>query len=128
MQTNLFEIVSWDETTIHESENGTKHTRAKISKAYKGQMQGNGELEYLLAYRPEGSAEFVGLEHFVGKIGKESGSFSMTHTGVFNQGSVISDFKIVPGSGTGDLINIAGSGSYKTGEGREVQFELLLGE
>lgn len=128
MQSNLFEIMSWDETTIHESDNGAKHTRAKIGKTYRGELQGQGALEYLLAYRPDGSADFVGLEHFVGKLGDKEGSFAMTHSGTFNQGSVVSDFVIISGSGAESLSEIAGSGSYKTGEGREVPFELLLNE
>ncbi len=126
MKENIFVIESWNETSIIEMKNGAKHTKAEIKKTYRGELQGQGALEYLLAYRSDGSADFVGLEYFEGEFNSQKGTFSMTHSGTFNQGKVVSTFKIVPHSGTENLSNLAGAGNYTTGEGREVKFSLNI--
>ena len=66
--TATFEVKSWDEKPYHESDGQLKLTRASVSKAFHGDLEGESTLEYLMAYPGNGSACFVGLEHVVGRL------------------------------------------------------------
>ena len=120
---NTFEIESWDEVPYLEFENSTKYSRAKLSKRYAGAMNGNGQLEYLMAYNEKGAAHFVGIEHFEGEVDGKIGTLSVAHKGSFKKGVVTSTFEIIEGSQTGKLVSLNGQGSYTTGHSMIVDFE-----
>ncbi len=107
-----FQITSWDEKPIDESEGMPKLTRATVTKSFSGDIEGEGRLEYLMMYRADGSASFVGLERLVGRLGGRSGSFVLQHTGTFEGGAARATWVVVPGSGTGDLRGLRGDGGF----------------
>jgi len=120
---NSFEIQSWDEAPYLEFENGAKYSKAKLMKKYSGNFNGQGQLEYLMAYNESGAAYFTGIEHFDGTIGTKTGTMSIVHQGSFENGSVTSSFEIVNGSQTGELAGISGEGKYQTGHSMTVEFD-----
>ena len=113
--TATFELKSWEEKPYDEMEGGPKLTRASITKSFKGDIQGEGTLEYLMVYRDDGSASFVGLERIVGCVGDRSGSFVLQHSGTFEGGTAKATFFVVPGSGTGGLRGLRGEGRFAAG-------------
>ena len=96
-----FAIKSWDEKTLDEIEGAQKLTRVSAIKAYQGDIEGEGKLEYLMMYRTAGSASFIGLERVTGSVGGRSGSFVLQHNGTFEDGVAKVKLSVVPGSGTG---------------------------
>ncbi len=56
------------------------------TKTYTGDIEGEGQVEYLMMYRSDGSATFVGLERVVGRIGGKTGTFVLQRTGIFESG------------------------------------------
>lgn len=120
MSETRFEIKSWDEKPYFEGKDKSKLTRAVIKKTYTGDIDGEGTLEYLMAYNPDGSAHFVGIERIEGKVGTRSGSFVLSHEGTFHAGVVKSDFKVVAGFAAAGLHGLAGSGSFTTGHSMTV--------
>jgi hypothetical protein len=56
-----FEIRDWDEKPYDEMAGAAKLTRASVTKVYKGDIEGKGKLEYLMAYGLDGSASFIGI-------------------------------------------------------------------
>ena len=56
-----FAIKSWDEKPYSEGQDLPKLTRASVSKTYSGDITGEGQVEYTMMYRSDGSATFVGL-------------------------------------------------------------------
>lgn len=123
MSQSQFQIKSWDEKPYFEDHGGIKLTRAVVTKFYTGGISGEGSLEYLMAYNPDGTAHFVGIEHIIGKIGNKSGSFLLSHEGTFQNGVATSRFKVVAGSAVAELKGLAGSGSYSTGHAMTVPFD-----
>lgn len=103
-----FGIRSWDEQPWHEGENGRKLTRATVVKTYSGDLEGEGTMEYVMAYSSDASAVFVGLELVDGRLAGRAGTFIMKDDGVFDHGVAASSFEIVKDSGTGDLRGIRG--------------------
>src|SRR5262245_31462918 len=63
-----FAIKSWDEKPYNEGQDLPRLTRASVAKTFSGDLDGEGVVEYLMMYRSDGSATFVGLERVVGRI------------------------------------------------------------
>ena len=119
---NVFQITGWDESPYLENEDGSKKSRAKITQSYRGLVEGSSELEYLMSYQSAASALFVGFEVVTGKVNGKSGSFTIQHNGKFENGVASSNFVII--SGTDELANIQGSGSFTSGEAGQSNYEL----
>lgn len=119
-----FAIKSWDEKPYSEGQDQPKLTRASVTKTYTGDIEGEGQVEYLMMYRSDGSATFVGLERVVGRIGGKTGSFVLQRTGVFESGQAKESYSIISGSATGDLQGLLGGGSSAVGHGMEHPFAL----
>ncbi len=120
-----FEVKSWDEQPYDEIGGGLKLTRARVTQTHHGAIEGEGTVEYLMAYREGGTASFVGLERVVGTIGGRSGSVVLQHSGTFEGGAAKSAWAVVPGSGTERLKTLRGKGSYvaEHGGANSISFE-----
>ena len=114
-----FAIKNWDEKPYSEGPNLPKLTRASVTKTFTGDIEGEGLVEYLMMYRADGSATFVGLERVVGQIDGKSGSFVLQRTGAFEGGLAKESYSVVPGSATGELRGLQGEGSTTVGHGME---------
>lgn len=101
--TGTFEVKSWDEKTYEELEGAGKLTRASVAYSYKGEIEGEGQEEFLMMYPDEKSASFVEMQRIVGSVGGRSGSFVLQGSGTFEGGAAKGTWSVVPGSGTGEL-------------------------
>jgi hypothetical protein len=107
-----FEVKSWDEKPYSEVEGELKLTRAGVTKQFHGDIEGESTLEYLMVYRADGSAAFVGMERVIGRVGGRSGSFVLQHSGTDDGKTTTDNWFVVPGSGTGELSGLRGEGSF----------------
>ena len=119
-----FAISNWDEKPYSEGQDLPRLTRASVTKTFTGDIEGEGRVEYLMMYRSDGSAAFVGLERVVGRIGGRSGTFVLQRTGIFENGQARESYSVIPGSATGDLQGLLGDGSSTVGHGMEHPFTL----
>jgi hypothetical protein len=119
-----FAIKSWDEKPYSEGKDQPKLTRASVTKTYTGDIEGEAEVEYLMMYRSDGSATFVGLERVVGRVGGMTGTFVLQRTGIFESGQAKESYSVIPGSASGDLQGLRGEGSSAVGHGLEHPFTL----
>lgn len=119
-----FAIDGWDEKAYSEGPELPKLTRASVTKTYTGDIAGEGKVEYLMMYRADGSAAFVGLERIVGGVGGKSGGFVLQRTGVFEGGLAKESYSVIPGSGSGELRGLRGDGTSSVGHGMEHPFVL----
>ena len=119
-----FAIKSWEEKPYSEGEDLPRLTRATVIKTFTGDVEGEGHVEYLMMYRSDGSATFVGHERVTGRVGGKSGSFVLERTGVFESGQAKESYSVIPGSGTGELRTLRGEGTSSVGHGTEHPFAL----
>ena len=119
----VFEVTNWDEKPYDELEGGPKLTRAKVTKTFCGELEGDATVEYLMVHRPDGTATFVGVERVRGKLDGKSGSFVLEHYGTFEGGTAKAVCRVVVGSATGELTGLQGEGSFEA-RGREAPFTL----
>ena len=114
-----FAIKTWDEKPYSEGSDLPKLTRATVTKTFTGDIEGEGQVEYLMMYGGDGTATFVGLERVVGRIGGKAGSFVLQRTGIFEGGQAKESYSVIPGSGTGELRGLRGEGTSAVGHGTE---------
>ena len=113
--TGTYGIKAWDEKTWDGKDRaeqpGAKLTHAVVTFTFQGGIEGEGNVHYLMTYRDDANATYVGLQQIVGRLGDRSGSFVTLVNGVFEDGAATSTWSVVPGSGTGGLRGLRGEGS-----------------
>ena len=87
-------------------------------------FDGEGQVEYLMMYRSDGAATFIGLERITARIGDKAGTFVLQRSGVFEDGQAKESYSVVPGSATGELHGLRGEGTSSVGHGMEHPFTL----
>jgi hypothetical protein len=125
--TGTFAVQGWDEQTYEEREGGAKLTRATVTLGFAGALEGDGAVQWLMAYRPDGTAAFVGLQRVNGSLGGRDGSFVLADTGAFEGGVARGTWTIVSGSGEGGLAGISGSGGFEAGKDATYTLDYDLG-
>jgi uncharacterized protein DUF3224 len=106
-----FEIASWDETPFEDGNEATKLTEALVTKRYEGDIQGTSTTKWLMAYSPDKTALFVGIEHIGGTIGGKHGSIVVLHDGQYRDGVAAAELRVA--SGTEELATVAGTGKFR---------------
>jgi hypothetical protein len=123
--TGTFKIQGWDEKPYAEIEGGRKLTKASVKQAFAGDLEGEGSVEWLMCYRPDETAAFVGLQRIVGQIDGRSGSFVLLQTeGTFDGKEATGRLSVVPGAGTGELEGLRGRGEFSAPHGGEPSISL----
>jgi Protein of unknown function (DUF3224) len=120
-----FRVAAWDEKPYGELENGGKLTKASVKQSFSGDIEGEGAVEWLMCYRPDETADFIGLQHIAGRIGGRAGSFVLLQTNGTYDGKVARGaLSVVPGSGTGELRGLRGEGEFSAPQGSEAAVTL----
>jgi hypothetical protein len=123
--TGTYAPVSWDEGQYAELDGAPSLTHARISYRYRGHLEGEGESEVLMYYRSGTSATYRGYERVNGRLGGRSDSFVLESAGTFEAGVARTTWKVVPGSGTGELTGLRGEGGDDApAGGAEVPYRL----
>ena len=104
-----FDLDTFVEDPPHREEDGLRHTRARIEKTFRGDIEGHGSVEMLAARSADG-AGYVALEHISGTVNGRAGGFSLLHIGTMAGAETWARWPVVPGSGTGALRTIRGDG------------------
>ncbi len=121
------QITSWDETNFEEeSTDDKKLTLAKVEQQFSGDFIGASKIKYVMSYQNKTQAVFTGFETITVTINGKQGEFIVVHNGKFEQGVASSDFNVVTNSVTGDFTNISGSGSFKSTENGQAEYQFNL--
>lgn len=118
-----FKITGGHEETYADRKPG-RLTRSGGAQAFSGDIEGTGRIEWLMCYRGDRSAEFVGMQQIEGTLDGRTGEFVMTSTGTHDGVRSKGTWTVVSGSGNGDLSGIIGNGTWVAGPGPKATFEL----
>ncbi|MBB2202608.1 DUF3224 domain-containing protein [Gluconacetobacter tumulisoli] len=101
--------------------------RFVVTKQFHGDLEGAGTGE-MLAIRTgtPGSAGYVLIERVTGTLQGRSGSFVLQHHGLMDRGRSEMTVTVVPDSGTGGLIGIAGDMTIDAAAGHSYAFAYSL--
>ncbi len=119
-----FHVSNMKDETYQELGNGRKLTRATGDQAYDGDIGGTGDVQWLMTYRADGTAHFVGIWRISGSIDGRSGSFVVESTGEFDGKASAGTLAVLEGLGEGELADIRGSGSFRAPGGADATYEL----
>ncbi len=119
-----FEVTGWDEHQFDRHAETAKLTRAKVDKAYTGDVSGSSVTQWLMAYHDDGTATFVGVERIQATIGDRNGTIVLRHVGTFADGAARADLVVVAGSGSGDFAGVSGNGDLVADPAGRISLEL----
>jgi len=85
---------------------------ATMEKHFEGEVAGRSATLFTSAYdQATGVGTYVAMESFEGSLNERSGAFNFAHSATTSGSDRSADFfTIVPGSGTGELAGISGTG------------------
>ncbi len=103
-----FEVLEWNETKQWKTEDGSQMANAQIKYQYRGDIEGQSQMEMLLMYYPDGSASFTAIEHVKGTVKGEPASFVMTHSGEHSEQGASGLCRIVRAADGSELLGLSG--------------------
>jgi hypothetical protein len=108
---------------------GSSLGRRSIEKQFHGDLAGLSRGQMLTAGGSvKGSAGYVALERISGTLHGRRGSFVLQHSGTLNRGVPQQSVTVVPDSGAGELLGLAGSMTIIIGGGQHgYEFDYTLG-
>ena len=103
--------------------------RMSIDKQFKGDLDANSKGQMLSSSSEvQGSAGYVAIERVSGTLHGRRGTFLLQHSGTMNRGVPQLAIHVVPDSGSGELVGLAGSMTITITDGRHsYDFEYSLG-
>jgi hypothetical protein len=118
-------VKTYEPVTYDDPEAGPDLVRIHVEETFTGDIEGEGVVEFLQVVQPDGSASFVGVERVTGTIGGKAGTFVLQDAGTVADNVVEGEWFVVPGSGTGDLTGLRGTGGFRAnlGEGAQVHLD-----
>lgn len=131
-----FSVTSWSETAFVDID-GARTTagdayypnrglsRADVTYTYAGDIDGVSTVAYLISYK-KGAAPIVGFERFEGSIGGHDGSCVLRHTGTHTGEGVEARVEVVPGMGTGGLVDLRGEAELRIAGHSDHGYEFVL--
>jgi Protein of unknown function (DUF3224) len=118
-------VHKYEPAAYHEPAEGPALTRIHVEESFSGDIAGDGVVEFLQAACADGSASFVGIERVTGTIAGRNGTFLLQDAGTVQDSIVSGDWFVIPGSGTGELAGLRGTGGFRAnlGEGARVHLD-----
>ena len=117
-----FEVTNWDETPFDDGVGVSKLTEALVGKKYSGHIDGTSTTKWLMAYAPDKTANYVGIERIKGTVGGKRGSLVLLHDGTFADGAATATLRVV--SGTDELAGATGGGKFRADPAGSVTLDL----
>ena len=98
---------------------GSKLSRMSIDKSITGDLVATTKGQMLSAMSEvKGSAGYVAIERVQGTLSGKTGSFVLQHSGTMNKGAPGLSVTVVPDSGTGELVGLAGEFNIIMADGK----------
>jgi hypothetical protein len=98
------------------SSDGAELGKIHITRSFSGDLEGQSEAELLTATMPGGSAVYVAIDAISGSLGGKQGGFVFGHRGTVSETGASTEGEIAPGSGSGELKGIGGTGTISVDE------------
>jgi hypothetical protein len=118
--TGHFTYANWEEENrTSGGEAGPTLARATVVNAFSGGIEAEAtDCAYSIVYLPGQTGTFTGHELLTGRVDGREGTFVAEQRGTFGADHAVHcTFEVVPGSGTGHLAGLRGSGSFTAKKG-----------
>jgi hypothetical protein len=116
--TGTFEV-KLDPQQPEDKAEGSSLGRMSIDKQFHGDLEATAKGQMLTALTDvKSSAGYVAIERITGTLHGRSGSFVLQHSGIMTSNSQQQTVTVVPDSGTGQLIGLAGKMTGRIADGK----------
>ena len=105
-----YETKNWDEKVYDERAGEPKFTRVSADNTFQGDLEAESHVEFLIVYLNDNASNFTGLERVTGRLAGREGGFVLQQSGTYADGAINAEWFVVPGSGTGGLSGLRGTG------------------
>jgi hypothetical protein len=119
-----FEVTSWSEEQAEGLDGTAKVTKATFGQRFSGGIEADTIADTVMTYREDGTADYVGFQRVQGSLGGRTGSFVLQAIGRFDGQVARADVTVVPGSGTGELARLRGTGTAEVPMGTSGTYAL----
>ncbi len=105
--------------------------RMSLDKQFHGDLEGTskGQMLAVSSTDVQGSAGYVAMERVNGTLGGRKGTFALQHSGTMTRGAPQLSITVVPDSGTGEIVGLAGKMTINIVDGKHFyEFEYTLAE
>ncbi|MFB6518929.1 DUF3224 domain-containing protein [Streptomyces sp. NPDC056401] len=110
---NGFTFKDWEEHPVGPEGVFPRLARATVTNAFTGALTAPATTcAYTVAYTGDCAGTFTGMELVTGTVDGREGAFVLEERGTFDATGTHCRFTVVPGSGTGGLTGLDGSGSF----------------
>jgi hypothetical protein len=115
-------VLKYEPEVYDQPSEGPTLTRIHVEESFSGDIEADGVVEFLQSANADGSASFVGVERVSGRLAGRTGTFLLQDQGTVEGELVKGEWFVVPGSGTGELAGLRGTGGFQAnlGEGANV--------
>jgi hypothetical protein len=117
-------VHKYEPSAYDEPAEGPVLTRIHVEESFSGDISGDGVVEFLQAADADGSASFVGIERVTGTVAGQTGTFLLQDAGTVQDNIVNGDWFVIPGSATGGLAGLRGTGGFRANLGESAQVHL----
>jgi uncharacterized protein DUF3224 len=102
--------------------------RMSIDKQFHGDLEGTSKGQMLVTgTEVHGSAGYVAMERVTGTLHGRKGTFALQHSGTMTRGTPQLSVTVVPDSGTGELVGLAGKMKINIVDGKHLwDFEYVV--
>jgi hypothetical protein len=115
--TGTFDVRLTPQTT--DDADGSSLARMSLDKQFHGDLEGTSKGEMLSAGTGvKGSAGYVAIERVSGTLQGRRGTFVLQHSGTMTRGAPRLTITVVPDSGTGQLVGLAGTMMIEIANGK----------
>lgn len=121
-----YKVEEWKEEIAEALSMTSKFASVRAHGPLSGEIVGQVNMFYLLAYVTEKEGKYSGYTQISGRYGSHEGTFLVEECGVFDAETVRSSMTVVPGSGTGGFESVSGRGEYVALHGNAVESLLEL--
>ena len=113
-----FEVKMLPQASADQAQDGGLE-RLLMDKQFKGDLEGDSKGQMLGARTSvKDSAGYVAIERVSGTLHGRTGTFLLQHSGIMNRGALQQNITVIPDSGTGQLVGLAGTMTIQIAEGK----------
>jgi hypothetical protein len=122
---SAFTFDRWDGTP-RDTWEGAQLSHTRAAKTFTGEMTGTSSMEAIMLKvgGDGGPAVYVAVEKLEVELDGRKGSFFLVHSAIASGDDHDKSLKIVPGSGTGDLVGISGEAEILPGHDFVLDYDL----
>jgi hypothetical protein len=104
--------------------------RMSLDKQFNGDLDATSKGQMLAAGTDvKDSAGYVAMERVIGTLHGHKGTFALQHSGTMTRGTLQTSITVVPDSGTGELVGLAGKMMINIVDGKHYyEFEYTLAQ